>query len=105
MLNKQKGVENTPRNIFHKALLTLNFSNTNEKGATTVERHWIIENYFELNLSVYFKDVLFSQWKPGDVLCWGRGFSFVSTVEQKLWIPSKLMKISFENEKSLEKEK
>ena len=40
-----------------------------------------------------------------DVLCWGKGFALVSTEEEKLWIPSKLIKIWFEKEKPLEKEK
>ena len=59
----------------------------------------------ELNQLVYFKDVLTSQWKPEDVLCWGKGFAFVSTGEEKLWILSKLIKVQFEEEKPLGKEK
>ena len=55
-----------------------------------------MEKTSELNQPVYFKDVLTSQWKPGDVLCWGRGFALVSTGEEKLWIPSKLIKVHFE---------
>ena len=47
----------------------------------------------ELNQPVYFKDVLTSVWKPGHLLRWGRGFALVSTGEDKLWIPSKLIKI------------
>ena len=43
MLNKQKGMINTPRNRLHNALLTLNFLNANEKGTTAVEKHWMIE--------------------------------------------------------------
>ena len=43
MLNKQKGMENAPRNRLHNALLTLNFLNANEKGTIVAERHWIIE--------------------------------------------------------------
>ena len=35
MLDKQKGTENA-RNRLHNALLTLNFLNANEKGATTI---------------------------------------------------------------------
>ena len=65
-------MENTPRNRSHNALLTLNFLNTNEKGTTAAERHWIREKSSELNQLVYFKDVLISQWKPEDVLHWGR---------------------------------
>ena len=105
MLNKQKGVENAPRNRLHNALLTLNFLNANEKGTTAAERHWIMEKSAELNQLVYIKDVLTSQWKPGDVLHWGRGFALVSTGEEKLWIPSKLIKVRFEEKKPLGKEK
>ena len=32
----------------------------------------------------------------------GRGFTLVSTGEEKLWIPSKLIKVRFEEEKLLE---
>ncbi|KAL6065033.1 hypothetical protein STEG23_028902 [Scotinomys teguina] len=92
MLDKQKGVTKTPRNRLHNALLTLNFLNANEKGTTAAERHWIIEKTAELNQPIYFKDVLTSEWKPGYVLRWGRGFAFISTGEDKLWIPSKLIK-------------
>ena len=83
MLNKQKGVENTPRNRLHNALLTLNFLKANEKGTTAAERHWILEKSSELNQSIYFKDMLISQWKPGDVLHWGRGFALVCSQEKK----------------------
>ena len=48
MLNKQKGMENNPRNRWHNALLTLNFLNAGEKGKTA-ERHWIIKKSSELN--------------------------------------------------------
>ncbi|KAL6058684.1 hypothetical protein STEG23_035833 [Scotinomys teguina] len=100
MLNKQKGVTKTPRNRLHNALLTLNFLNANEKGTTAAERHWIIEKTAELNQPIYFKDVLTSEWKPGYVLRWGRGFAFISTGEDKLWIPSKLIKVRFEQKTS-----
>ena len=39
MLNKQKGVENDPKNRLHNTLLTLNFLNANEKGTTAAERY------------------------------------------------------------------
>ena len=68
MLNKQKEMINTPRNILHNALLTLNFLNVNEKGTTAAEKHWIVEKTTELNQPIYFKDVLTSQWKPDHVL-------------------------------------
>ena len=58
----------------------------------------------ELNEPVYFKDVLTSQWKPGDGLCWRSGFVIISTEEEKLWIPLKLI-FSLIKEKCLEKEK
>ena len=45
----------------------------------------------ELNEPGYFKDVLPSQWMPGDVLWWRSGFVIISTEEEKLWIPLKLI--------------
>ncbi|EGV97888.1 HERV-K_7p22.1 provirus ancestral Pol protein [Cricetulus griseus] len=93
VLHKQVGGTKTPKHRLHNALLTLNFLNANEKGQTAEERHWTMEKTAELNQPVYFKDVLTSVWKPGHVLSWGRGFAFVSTGEEKLWIPSKLIKI------------
>ena len=74
MLNRN-GRKIPPRNRLYNALLTLDFLNTNEKGTMVGERHWIIEKTSEVNQLVYFKDVLTSEWKPGDVLCWGKGFS------------------------------
>ena len=59
----------------------------------------------ELNQPVYFKEILTSEWKLGDVLNRGRCFALVSIGEEKPWIPSKLIKIPFEKEKPLEKEK
>ena len=78
MLNKQKGVIKTPRDRLHSALLTLIFLNDNEKGTTGVEKHWITEKSAELDQPLYFKDVLTSEWKPGDMLHYERGFDFLS---------------------------
>ena len=97
-------MENTPRNWLHNALLTVNFLIANEKGRTAAERHWIMAKSAELNQPIYFKDVLTSQWKPGDVLRWGRGFELVSTGEEILWIPSKFIEVQFEEKKPLGKE-
>ena len=74
----------------------MNFLNVDEKGTMVAEQHWIIGKTSVLNQPLYFKDVLTSQWKPGDVLHYGRGFALISTGEEKLW---------FEKEKSLETEK
>ena len=63
----------------------MNSRNTDEKGATDAERHLIVEkNTVALNQPIYFKDLLNSEWKPEHVLCWERGFAFVSTGEEKL---------------------
>ena len=83
----------------------LNFLNANEKGQTSSERHWTAEKTAKLNQPVYFKDVLTSIWKPGHLLHWGRGFALVSTGEEKLWIPSRLIKIRVEKEKPLDEDK
>lgn len=43
--------------------------------------------------------MLTSERNPGYVLCWGRGFAFVSTGEEKLWVQSELIKIILEQER------
>lgn len=99
MLYKQAEGTKTPKHRLYNALLIMNFLNANDKGQTVAERQWTTEKTSELNQLVYFKDVLTSVWKPGYVLHWGRGFAFVFTGEEKLWISSKWMKIQFEKEK------
>ena len=37
-----------------------------------------------------------SEWKPKNMLNWETGFAFVSTGNKKLWIPSNLMEIKFD---------
>ena len=56
----------------------------------------------ELNQWVCIKDVLTSEWKAEDVLCWERVLVHLFTGE-KLWIQSKLIKIRFEMKKPLDK--
>lgn len=66
----------SPRDRLHNSLLTCLFKNVNGTGSTADERHWALERTAELNQSAYFKDVLISEWKSGNVLCWGRGYGF-----------------------------
>ncbi|ERE73373.1 putative Pol polyprotein [Cricetulus griseus] len=98
MLHRQAGKSKPPKHRLHNAFLMLNFLNANESGQTAAERHWTMEKTAELNQPVYFKDVLTSVWKPRYVLHWGRGFAFVSTGEENLWIPLKLIKIRVEED-------
>ena len=92
MLHRQAGKSKPPKHRLHNALLTLNFLNADDNGQTAAERPWTPEKTAELNQPVYFKDVLTSVWKTGYVVRWGRGCAFVSTGEENLWIPSKLIK-------------
>lgn len=67
-----------------------------KKKTTAAERHSIIEKKTaELEHSIHFKNALTSGWKEENMLCSWRGFVFVSTGEEKLCIPSKLIKIRF----------
>ena len=52
-----------------------------------------MERTIELNQPVYIKDILTSEWRMGNVLRCGRGYAYVSTGKEKLWVPSKLIKI------------
>ena len=56
----------------------------------------------ELNQPMYFKDVLISEWKQGYIFNWQRGFAFISIRKEKLWIPSRLIKIRLEKERLLD---
>ena len=64
--------EQYPLNRLHNVLLILIFLNDNKNGTSERDRNWIKEKSSKLNELVYFKDVLTSKWKPGDVVCWGR---------------------------------
>ena len=83
MLNKQKGMKNTPRNRLHNALLTLDFLNVNEKGTTAAERHWIIEKTTEFNQLIYFKDVLTLRMETRTCVMLGKGIYFCFHVRRK----------------------
>ena len=61
-----------------------------------------MEKTAELHQPVYIKDVFTSKWREGNVLCWGRGFVYVSTEKQKQWIPSKMIKIRDDRGRPLE---
>lgn len=50
----------------------------------------------ELNQPAYFKTVLTSEGKTGNVLHWRRGYTYISTGKEKLWVPSKLIKTRYE---------
>jgi hypothetical protein len=73
MLVKQKGDMSSPSGKLHNHLLTLNFVNVNETGNTAAEKLWSLQRTDELNLPVYHKDVLTSEWKSGSVFQSGRG--------------------------------
>ena len=49
-----------------------------------------------LNQSIYFKIVFTLKFKSKDMLIWGRGYTFVSTGNESLWIHSRLTKIRFD---------
>lgn len=40
-----------------------------------------------------FKNILTSDWKAGNVLSWGRGLLYIFTVDERIWDPSKLIKV------------
>lgn len=90
----------TPRDRLYNAVLTLNILNAHETVARAAERHWTIEKTAGLSQPVYCKDALTSVWEMGKVLQWGRGYAYVSIGVETLWIPSKLIKLRHEQERS-----
>ena len=61
-----------------------------------------MEETAELNQPVYIKNAFTSKWRGGNVLCWGRGFVYVSTRKEKHWIPSQMIKIRYDRGRPLE---
>lgn len=57
------------------------------------ERHWVIEKSEELGQSIYYKAVLTLEWKPEILLRWGCGYGYVSTGNEKIWLPTKPINI------------
>lgn len=53
---------------FYDGLLIFNFLNARKQIMAASERHWIVEETAELNQLIYFRDVLTSKWKLGNVL-------------------------------------
>ena len=52
----------------------------------------LIQNFLIKSAGI-FQGYADLKWKPGEELRWGSAFALVSTGEEKLWIPSKLIKI------------
>ena len=95
-------MENTQRIlILYAIMLSLNCLNA-EEGATAAKRRLFI-NAAELTQDRYFENTLASKLKSKDMLLWKRGFAFVSTGNEKLWIHSELRKIIFDQGRPPEK--
>lgn len=60
--------------------------NANNKNQLLMRNTGLWENCSTKNQLVYIENVLTSERKAGDVLCWGREYSLVLAGEDKLWI-------------------
>ena len=95
-------MKNTQRTwIFCVIVLSLNCF-TADEGATAAKRLLII-NAAELIQLINFENALTSKFKSKAMLLWRRGFSFVSTGNERLWIHSELRKIRFDQGRPPEK--
>ena len=59
------------------------------------EKHLVIKAAI-LNKRAYFKNILTSKFKSIDMLLWRKGFAFVPTGNERLWVHSVLRKIWFD---------
>ena len=75
---------------------------TVEKGVTAVKRYVFI-NVAELIQDRYFENTLTSKLKSKSMFLWRRGFAFVFTGNERLWIHSELRKIRFDQGRLPEK--
>ena len=71
-------------------------------GRSKSKRHLII-NVVGLIQHIYIENALASKFKSKGILLWRRGFAFVVTGNERLWIPSGLRKIRFGQGRSPEK--
>ena len=95
-------MENTQRIwILYVIMFSLNCLNA-EEGATAAIRYLFI-NADELIQDRYFENTLTLKLKSKGMLLWRRGFAFVSTRNERLWIYSGLRKIVFDQERPPEK--
>lgn len=69
-----------------------------EQDTRASGRHWIVEKT-ELNHPVYFKDVWTSHGNQDMCEAGEEVFVFVSTEEEKLWVPSNLIKFRFKQKR------
>lgn len=69
------------------------------KTSTLSKSHQGYRKKVELNHPIYYKDALTSEWKQVKVLHWVHGFAYSPIGNEKLWIPSKLIKIRIEQER------
>ena len=93
-------MENTQTvQIVYVTVLTLNCL-TADTGTKAAEIHLII-NAVGLIQPIYFRNALTSKSKSKDMLHWRRGFAFVSTGNERLWIYSWLRKIRFDQGRPL----
>ena len=76
--------------ILYVIMLSLNCLNIQE-GAITAKRYLFI-NAAESILNRYFENTLTSK----DMFFWRRGFAFVFTENEKLWVHSELRKTRFD---------
>ena len=70
--------------IINIIVFSLNFLTVKE---LTIERHFIV---WTVKLNQH-KGILTSKFESKDMLLWKKGFSFVFTKDENLWIASRLM--------------
>ena len=73
--------------IMYNTVFSLSYLTVKE---LSTEEHFIIWTA-KLNQHIYFKGILISKFKSKDLLLWKRDSSFVSTEDENLCFPSRLM--------------
>ena len=63
---------------------------------TAAGRHGIVTGTAELHQPISFRSALTLKWKSKNILLWEKGYGFVSTANERLWIHSSLTEIRFD---------
>ena len=58
-------------------MLTLYFTNVIKKVTTASKRQWVIEKTVELNLPIYIKKMVTTEWISSNILHWEQWFVYI----------------------------
>ena len=88
-----KGKNKVPQRQYIYWFLKYKVFNSNDKETTVTKRQWVIIKMVELNHFICYKVVLTSEWNSSKFLHQGHRSLYISSGNEKMWMPAKLIKM------------